>query len=80
MRVTVEPKVAQEEDIFQPGKLVVHKEGHILILVSKAPPETRNCFSGIVLHTSNNQLFIHDQDWGKELFTKFVGKIVLEQE
>lgn len=84
MRVIVEPKAAQEEDIFQPGKLVVSTDGKWIVLVSHdRVNDPESYFTGTAIKPDpdcyRNRYGDHCTAWPKNEFTKFVGKIILEQ-
>ena len=81
MKVTIEHKEKQSEDIFTPGSLVVSTLDNMILLVNKGIPYNTDRFCGTVIsegkrHASGE----HHNDWVQEFFTKFVGTITLEQE
>lgn len=81
MKVTVEHKEKHSEDIFTPGKLVIHNHPSIVLLINGHRAIGTDYFSATVIaHDNPAKIGNSDNDWDKGQFKKFVGTITLEQE
>ena len=77
MKITIEHKEKQSEDIFTPGKLVQADDWVMLVTTGTAWNDY--CFCGVVIKSPAHPVGHQDIDWDRKDFTKFVGTITLEQ-
>lgn len=76
MKITIEETQNQDADIFFAGNVVVCND--IVVLVMGKGYDTEYFAGYCLAHDASKYIKVIDDDWHKDLFKQFHGRIVLE--